>query len=247
MLNIICDIIEYQIIGSLGEMMIFFDIDKTLLIGSHCHFYSFKKAFKDIYGVDVTLNIHNIQGMTDKQIIYYFAKENDIHIHDFDDIREKIVYHYKKNLKREKIKPLDGAHEILDTIEDMEIPTGIVTGNIEDIAWLKLKKAKFDDHFSFGGFGDEGCKRSTILQIALNKAKKIYNNINPKNSILVGDTPRDMKAGKKVGTLTIGVATGDFTIENLKKAGADHVLKSLKEREKFIKIIRKNMISCEYS
>ena len=99
MLNIICDIIEYQIIGNLGEMMIFFDIDKTLLIGSHCHFYSFKKAFKDIYGVDVTLNIHNIQGMTDKQIIYYFAKENNIHIHDFDDIREKIVYHYKKNLK----------------------------------------------------------------------------------------------------------------------------------------------------
>jgi len=49
-----------------------------------------------------------------------------------------------------------------------------------------------------------------------------------------------------VGTLTIGAATGDFTIENLKKAGADHVLKSLKEREKFI-IIRKNMISCEYS
>jgi len=219
-------------------MVVLFDIDKTLLIASHCHFYSFKQAFKDLYKADIILNIPNLQGMTDKQIIYQLAKKNNINIRDFNDIIERIVYHYKKNVKREKIKPLNGTSEILDTLKNMGIPTGIVTGNIEDIAWIKLKKAKFEDYFNFGGFGNEGCQRSTILQLAIKRAEKIYNKINPKETILVGDTPRDMQAGKKIGTLTVGVATGDFTIEELKEAGADQVLKSLKEKEKFIKIIR---------
>ncbi|MBC7100557.1 MAG: HAD family hydrolase [Methanobacteriales archaeon] len=228
-------------------LVVLFDIDKTLLIGSHCHFYSFKQAFKDLYGENITLDIPNLQGMTDKQIIYQIAKKNGIRISDFENIRERIVDHYIKNVKREKIKPLRGTREILDLLEDMRIPKGIVTGNIEDIAWIKLKKARFNDYFGFGAFGDEGCQRSALLRLALKRAEKIYNKINPKESIIVGDTPRDIKAGKKVGTITVGVATGDFTIKELKAAGADHVFKSLEDKEKFIRIIQKNMITCEYS
>ncbi|MDI9623998.1 MAG: HAD family hydrolase [Methanothermobacter sp.] len=227
--------------------MVLFDIDKTLLIGSHCHFYSFKQAFKDLYGENITLDIPNLQGMTDKQIIYHIAKKNGIRISNFKNIRERIVDHYIKNVKREKIKPLKGTREILDILEDTGIPKGIVTGNIKDIAWIKLKKAKFSDYFSFGAFGDEGCQRSTLLRLALKRAKKIHNKVNPKETIIVGDTPRDIQAGKKVGTITVGVATGDFSMKELKEAGADHVLKSLEEKEKFIKIIQKNMIPCEYS
>ncbi|BAW30895.1 MAG TPA: HAD family hydrolase [Methanothermobacter sp.] len=222
-------------------MVVLFDIDKTLLIGSHCHFYSFKQAFKDLYGADITLNIPNLQGMTDKQIIYQLAKKNNIKIREFNNIMERIVYHYKKNVKREKIKPLNGTSQLLETLEDMGTPMGIVTGNIEDIAWIKLKKAKFKKYFNFGGFGNEGCQRSTILQLALKRAEKTLNKINPKKTILVGDTPRDMQAGKKVGTLTVGVATGDFTIGELKEAGADHVLKSFDEKEKFVKIIQETI------
>lgn len=228
-------------------MVVLFDIDKTLLMGSHCHFYSFKQAFKDLYGENITLDIPNLQGMTDKQIIYQVAKKNSIKINNFQTIMDRIVEHYKKNAKREKIKPLRGTREVLNILDDMKIPKGIVTGNIKDIAWIKLKKAKFSDYFGFGAFGDEGCQRSTLLRLALKRAEKIHNKINPKESIIVGDTPRDIQAGKKVGTITVGVATGDFTIEDLKKAGADHVLKSLEEKEKFIKIIQKNMIPCEYS
>ncbi|BDH79820.1 hypothetical protein MTTB_11990 [Methanothermobacter tenebrarum] len=228
-------------------MVVLFDIDKTLLIGSHCHFHSFKQAFKDLYGENITLDIPNLQGMTDKQIIYHVAKKNSIKISDFNDIIDRIVEHYKENVKREKIRPLRGTREVLNILEDMRIPTGIVTGNIEEIAWIKLKKAGFSDYFGFGAFGDEGCQRSTLLGLALKRAGKIHNKINPKESIMVGDTPRDIQAGKKVGTITVGVATGDFTIEDLKKAGADHVLKSLEEKEKFIRIIQKNMITCEYS
>lgn len=228
-------------------MVVLFDIDKTLLIGSHCHFYSFKQAFKDLYGENITLDIPNLQGMTDKQIIYQVAKKNSIKINNFQTIIDRIVEHYKENAKREKIKPLRGTREVLNILDDMKIPKGIVTGNIKDIAWIKLKRAKFSDYFGFGAFGDEGCQRSTLLRLALKRAEKIHNKINPKESIIVGDTPRDIQAGKKVGTITVGVATGDFTIEELKKAGADHVLKSLEEKEKFIKIIQKNMIPCEYS
>ncbi len=220
-------------------MVVLFDIDKTLLIGSHCHFYSFIQAFRDVYGVNVNLNISEVQGMTDRQIIFQVVKKNNIkefNLNDFEDIIEKIVYHYKRNLKKENVKPLRGAEGILKTLQEMEVPRGIVTGNIEDIAWLKLKKARFDDYFSFGGFGDEGCERSTILKLAIQRAEKIHGK-NQKKTIVVGDTPRDILAGREVGILTVGVATGDFSEEELRKVGAHYVLKSLGEKEKFIKII----------
>ena len=52
---------------------IIFDIDKTLLVGSHCHFYSFRQAFRELFNVDVEIDIGSIQGMTDKEIIFQTA------------------------------------------------------------------------------------------------------------------------------------------------------------------------------
>ncbi|MGB9838375.1 HAD family hydrolase [Methanothermobacter sp.] len=217
---------------------IIFDIDKTLLVGSHCHFYSFRQAFMELFSVDVEIDIGSIQGMTDKEIIFQTAWNYGLEISDMDFKRivDRISYNYRLNLERDNIRTLDGAELILKRLSEVGTPLGVVTGNIEPVAWLKLREASFDGYFSFGGFGDEGCSRSSILRLALERASSIYGQIRRENVITVGDTPRDIEAGKELGVRTVGVATGDFTVDELEAAGADHVLEGLDEVDAFLEI-----------
>jgi pyrophosphatase PpaX len=67
--------------------------------------------------------------------------------------------------------------------------------------------------------------------------------IKPKDCIFVGDTPFDMQAAKSAGCLATGVLTGHENRKNLKKAGADYIIKNLKGLFKLLKQgdkIRKN-------
>ena len=44
-----------------------------------------------------------------------------------------------------------------------------------------------------------------------------------------GDTPRDVEAGHGAGIRVVGVATGEYTVEQLLEAGADAAVASLTE------------------
>ena len=114
---------------------------------------------------------------------------------------------------------------------------GLVTGNMEAIAWLKLQKVGLNKYFHFGGFGDKIVKRSGLVKNAIKASEQTFGKLNTENIFLIGDTPRDIVGGQKVGVKTIGVATGDFSEEELAQAGADFIVKDLKDSEKVLKII----------
>jgi phosphoglycolate phosphatase-like HAD superfamily hydrolase len=46
-------------------------------------------------------------------------------------------------------------------------------------------------------------------------------------TIAVGDTPRDVKAGHGAGIHVVGVATGSYSVEELKQAGADWAIENV--------------------
>jgi phosphoglycolate phosphatase-like HAD superfamily hydrolase len=117
------------------------------------------------------------------------------------------------------------------------MPMGLVTGNMEAIAWLKLEKVGLDKYFHFGGFGDKIVKRSGLVKNAIKASEQTCGNLDNEKIFLIGDTPRDIVGGQKVGVRTIGVATGDFSVEDLAKAGADFVVSDLKDSGRLLKII----------
>jgi HAD superfamily hydrolase (TIGR01549 family) len=53
--------------------------------------------------------------------------------------------------------------------------------------------------------------------------------LQPKECAYVGDAAHDMEAAKKAGCKAIGTTTGNFSLEELRKADADVVINSLKE------------------
>jgi phosphoglycolate phosphatase len=223
------------------DKLVLFDIDKTLLVGSKFHYTALKEALSKVYGIKNPSSVPNMQGMTDLKIICTSLALEKLDVDTIksglDECMNLMYLNFKIALQNKDLIVLDGVRPLLENLQRLEIPMGLVTGNMEAIAWLKLEKVGLKKYFKFGGFGDRVVKRSSLVKDAIAESEKSLGKINYKNIFLVGDTPRDILGGQKVGVKTIGVATGDFSNDELNHAGADFILDDLKETKTVLDII----------
>ncbi len=223
--------------------LVLFDVDGTLIKrGSKGHRMAFSEAFRKVYGVDTNIDIIKHSGMTDQQIVIEVLKRNGL---DEKEIKKKIkecmkvmVDSFNKVIYKDEIIVLDGVKELLEGLEKRKVLMGLVTGNLEPIARGKMKKVGLNKYFKIGGFGSDDINRTNLVKIAIKRAENFDFEFN-KNVFLVGDTPRDVLAGKETGVKTIGVATGAYSTKELNDAEADFVLENLKDKKKFLEIISK--------
>ncbi|PIQ06172.1 MAG: haloacid dehalogenase [Candidatus Nealsonbacteria bacterium CG18_big_fil_WC_8_21_14_2_50_37_10] len=224
--------------------LILFDIDETLIGGENkSHKLSFSYAFKKVYGIDTSIDIIDHPGKTDQQIIIEVLKKEGLSKpiveSKIKECMKVMVDYFNKFINNENIVLLGGVQELLDELNKNGFIMGLVTGNLEDIARGKLKKAGINQYFKVGGFGSDDTDRANLIKLAI---KRVGNNFSFKfnnNVFLIGDTPRDMKAGKTAKIKTIGVTTGIYSKEQLKDAGADFIVSNLKEKDEILKIISK--------
>jgi phosphoglycolate phosphatase len=125
---------------------------------------------------------------------------------------------------------LPGVKETLERLHLQGYLLGITTGGVEAAAHIKLARAKLSHYFSFGAYGSDSIDRTKLTQRALERAGVLLGEpLDPREALVVGDTPHDIEAGHGAGTVAVGVATGHYTVNELRDAGADYVLDSLEE------------------
>ena len=218
-----------------------FDIDKTLIRSSKAHIRAFSEAFKEVYGVNTGIDIIDHHGMIDQQIIIEVLQKrglDDETIHSkLEKCMKVMTDSFNKVIDSDDVDVLSGVRELLEELGKHSILMGLVTGNLEPIAFGKLRKVNLDSFFKIGGFGNESINRTDLVKLAIEKAKNKFDLRIDNNVFLFGDTPRDMIAGKEAGIKTIGVTTGVYSRLQLENAGADFVLKSLEDTNEVLKII----------
>jgi phosphoglycolate phosphatase len=107
---------------------------------------------------------------------------------------------------------------------------GLATGNVEEAAHIKLSRANLNRFFSFGGYGSDSPDRTELTKKALERGELVSGRtLDREHCVSCGDTPRDVEAGHGAGIRVVGVATGEYTVEELLEAGADAAVKSLRE------------------
>jgi len=219
--------------------LVLFDIDRTLIGRSQCHHDAFFFALKKVYNIEVDIRVINYGGMTDPAIAIDVLKKmglnEDLILSKLDECMEVIVEYFQKNLKRDKIPVLPGVRELLELLSVNDILLGLITGNLEPIAWGKLKSINIAHYFKLGGFGSDNINRTELVKIAVKKARDDFN-FNG-HAFVVGDTPRDIKAGFEAGVKTIAVATGTYSTVELKEFNPEFVFKDLKDNKSFLKAI----------
>ena len=121
--------------------------------------------------------------------------------------------------------------QTLDRLHAAGYLLGVTTGGMEAAAHIKLARADLDHYFSFGGFGSDSRDRIELTRRAIERASVLLGEpLDPRQVLVVGDTPHDVEAAHGAGAIAVGVATGHFDAEALRDAGADYVLGSLEEQ-----------------
>ncbi len=117
---------------------------------------------------------------------------------------------------------MPGIEELLSRLAGDGVLLGIVTGNIEAAAHIKLARGDLNRYFAFGGYGSDARDRTELTKKAIERgAEAAGKPLDAKATIAVGDTPRDVEAGHGAGIRVVGVATGAYTVAELDQAGAD--------------------------
>ena len=149
-----------------------------------------------------------------------------------------IVEIFNEHIDHDEFIVLDGVRGLLRELEKHNVLMGLVTGNLEPIAWGSLRKVGLDRYFKVGAFGTDDMDRANLVKLAIKRADENFGFKVGNDVFLFGDTPQDMEAGKKAGVKTIGITTGIYSKKQLRNSGADFVLDSLARKDEILRIIR---------
>jgi phosphoglycolate phosphatase len=211
---------------------VLFDIDGTLLVTGGAGGVAWQRAFEELHGVEANIAEHTDAGMTDPEIAAIVFREV-IGREGSPEERSKAIGCYLKHLpdavaESPGYRVMPGIEELLPRLIDDGILLGLVTGNIEAAAHIKLSRARLNRFFSFGGYGSDAADRTEVTRAALGRGSMVSGGtLSGASCVAVGDTPRDVAAGHGAGIEVVGVATGSYGVEQLREAGADLALSSV--------------------
>lgn len=192
----------------------------------------------DIYGIIVDVDLSKYEGLTSKQTAKAILIENGFQESPIDArldrYMEDLPYSYYNVAWSDKIETEEGAKGLLEELRRREIKVGIATGEAERVSKMRLQKASLDEYFIFGAYGEANMEMAEIIKKAAENAKEQFGNA-AEWGILVSSLPGVIRAGKAAGIRTVGVVNGKTTVEKLKKAGANTIVKSLKDKSAIIK------------
>jgi phosphoglycolate phosphatase-like HAD superfamily hydrolase len=126
---------------------------------------------------------------------------------------------------------MPGVRELLDALAGRDDAyLGLLTGNTEGGARVKLEYFDLWRYFRCGAFGDEATERNVLFDAALERVEARGGpRVARHDVVIVGDTPHDVAVARAGGGRVVGVATGSYDAGSLRVSGADVVLDDLSD------------------
>ncbi len=224
--------------------LILFDIDGTLLLSGRAGLRAMTRAFTATFGAGDVFGTMSFAGRTDSYLVSQALKAAGLP--DTAQNHARFRDTYLPLLAEEIQQPgtghkglLPGARELVAALlEHDHIHTALLTGNYRQAAEIKLTHFELWDFFEWGAFSDDAADRNALVPIARQRAE-IYDV--PAEAlervIVIGDTPHDIECARAGGARSIAVATGGYSVEQLRAAGADVVLADLSDTAEVVTLL----------
>jgi phosphoglycolate phosphatase-like HAD superfamily hydrolase len=202
-------------------MLVLFDIDGTLILSGRAGIRGMNRSFERLFNVPGALDQVTLAGRTDRAIVMEALTRAGQMVDDdaivrvrdayLEDLREAIA---DKTVPSAGVLP--GVIDLLDELARENICVGLLTGNFEDAAAIKLGHYGLWNRFSFGAFGDLHADRRSLVPVAVAAAAAAgHGAFEPERVIVIGDTPLDVDCAHAYGARAVAVATGPFSHEAL--------------------------------
>ncbi len=219
--------------------LVFFDIDGTLIDSGGAGMRSLDLAFAELFSIENAFSKIGMAGKTDAQIMKEGLMMHGITSDgNLDLIKEAYLKHLGREVNNDRKHMKPGIYELLEKLSSMkDARLGLLTGNLENGARIKLEPFGLNRYFPSGAYGSDDEDRDKLLPIAVRRFEELYRaKVDYRNCIVIGDTPLDVYCAKPYGAVSVGVATGHYAIDALRQAGADHVFENFSEHSTLLQI-----------
>jgi phosphoglycolate phosphatase-like HAD superfamily hydrolase len=224
------------------KTLILWDIDGTLISGGGAGERALVRALHDEFGIIGTLDDIELAGRTDPWIARRVLAK--FQLPDTADNISRYLEGYLRALRSEIPNPeartLPGIREVLSALRDRPgVAQGLLTGNLRRGAEIKLSHLDIWVHFSFGAFADDSETRNELGPHAVRRAQEHHSvEFAADRVFVIGDTPHDIACGKIIGASTIGVATGRFSVDELRACEPLAVFPDLSDTAALLELLK---------
>ncbi|HEY2771833.1 MAG TPA: HAD family hydrolase, partial [Solirubrobacteraceae bacterium] len=200
------------------------DIDGTLVDTNYQHALAWYRAFHQADIILPVWRIHRHIGMGGDQLVAALTDDETEEEHG-DEIRtaEKVLY---MELIGE-VEPMEKSREFIEQLKARGHTVVLASSAKQDELdhYLDVLDAReLADEWTSSADVEETKPQPDLVQSAL---KKVGGDAD--DAVMVGDTPWDVEAAKRVGVGTIAVRTGGFGADELREAGAVALFESVAE------------------
>jgi phosphoglycolate phosphatase-like HAD superfamily hydrolase len=229
--------------------LILFDVDGTLLWTDGAGRRAIHRALLAEAGTSGPIDSYRFDGKTDPQIVRDLLTLAGLEQAEIDARMDAVFRRYIELLEDDLQGPdtatrvLPGIPELLTALEpherDGRIMTGLLTGNLRAGAALKLRSGGLDPaRFAVGAFGSDSEHRPELPAIAARRAAERIGRDVPGGAVtIVGDTPQDIACCRPLGARAVAVATGYWSVDELRAAGASRVFADLSATDAVIEAL----------
>ena len=208
--------------------LVLFDIDGTLLVARGAGRRALAAALKDVYGTAGDIDGYDLRGQTDPRIVFDVMEGAGL---EREAVRERLddcFEAYARGLAAEigdgdKVVTLPGIGDLVRRLHgEAEVLLGLLTGNIEAGARIKLGPTGLLPYFRLGAYGSDHLDRRQLPSLAARRAHALVGvPFAPDQVLVIGDTPRDIECARHFGAVAVAVATGQYTREALEAERPD--------------------------
>jgi phosphoglycolate phosphatase len=218
------------------EKLILFDIDGTLVLTGGAGKRGMTRAFAEVFGVPDAFAAIELAGRTDTSILADAFAQHDTRVPP--DGVERFRTRYLECLRDEVVRAtsgkrvLPGISALLEALHPrVDSLLALLTGNFAEAAEVKLGHFDLWRYFQCGAFGEDAHDRNHLVPIALDRARAcgLASHVAVDRVVIVGDTPRDVACALAHGARVVAVATGEYSVEDLQRAGAGLVFEDLSD------------------
>ncbi len=225
--------------------LVLFDIDGTMLNSGGAGRVAMERALCATFGTPGDRR-YRYDGKTDKQIVRELMRLAGYPDAEIDARLPDVMQHYLSGLRDEltggtrPVQLYDGVAPLVDAIHARpDVVLGLLTGNIEAGAYLKLAAVGLDvSRFVVNAFGSDHEVRAQLPGIAHQRMLNVFGvALAGHDVIVIGDTPSDITCGQALGVRAIAVATGRYSAHELHAHKPFAVFDSLVETDAVLQAI----------
>lgn len=221
--------------------LLLFDIDGTLLKPIQSGRRHIEDVLEKLCGRPISTQGVAFSGRTDPQILEDTLLLAGFTIEQVYRLLPTALKHYTAHATYvpDEVESLAGVQELLGYLHlNRQVQLGLLTGNVRLTAYRKLVAAGLDHLFPFGAFGCDHADRGKLPAVAAARALEYCKREFTGNQIvIIGDSVHDVTCGREIGALSVAVATGYTSVQELQSAAPSVLLRDLTSIDEFCGLI----------